>query len=97
MLGALLKRSALLVSNDSGPVHIGCAVGTPVIVIFGRSDRGLSPQRWGPSGRKDVVLRKETDCEICYAHNCKVGFKCLESITAEEVLEAAGKILAEGK
>jgi len=96
-IASILKRARLFISNDSGPVHIGCAVGTPVIVIFGRSDRGLSPQRWGPSGKKDVVLHKETDCEICYAHNCKIGFKCLESITAEEVLEAAGKILTEGK
>jgi len=47
-LAALAARSALLVSNDSGPVHIAAAVGTPVISIFGRSDPGLSPTRWRP-------------------------------------------------
>ena len=95
-IASLLKRSRLFVSNDSGPVHIGCAVGTPVIAIFGRSDRGLSPERWAPSGKHDVVMHKSVGCEICYAHNCKTGFKCLDSITASEVLDAAGKILKGG-
>jgi len=84
-------------SNDSGPMHIGCAVGTPVIAIFGRGDRGLSPKRWGPSGKRDVIMHGSVGCEICYAHNCRSGYKCLDSVTPEEVLEAAGKILAGGK
>ena len=46
-IAAILKRSKLFISNDSGPVHVACAVGTPVVAIFGRSDRGLSPRRWG--------------------------------------------------
>jgi ADP-heptose:LPS heptosyltransferase len=74
-------------------MHIGCAVGTPVIAIFGRSDRGLSPRRWGPSGKRDVVLHKNVGCEICYAHNCRSGYKCLDSVRPEEVLAAAVEIL----
>lgn len=96
-IASLLRRARLFISNDSGPVHIGCAVGTPVIAIFGRSDRGLSPERWGPSGKRDQALHKSAGCYVCYAHNCKVGFKCLDSISAEEVLEAAEKILGTGK
>ncbi|MFH1189433.1 MAG: lipopolysaccharide heptosyltransferase II [Candidatus Omnitrophota bacterium] len=96
-IASLLRRAKLFISNDSGPVHIACAVGTPVIAIFGRSDRGLSPERWGPSGKRDQVLHKDVGCDICYAHNCKAGFKCLDSIKPEEVLEAAGKILGGGK
>ncbi|MBU1038565.1 MAG: lipopolysaccharide heptosyltransferase II [Candidatus Omnitrophica bacterium] len=96
-IASLLRRARLFISNDSGPVHIGCAVGTPVIAIFGRSDRGLSPERWGPSGKHDQALHKSAGCYVCYAHNCKVGFKCLDSISAEEVLEAAEKILGTGK
>lgn len=92
-IASLLRRAKLFISNDSGPVHIGCAVGIPVIAIFGRSDRGLSPERWGPSGKHDVALHKSVSCEICYAHNCKSGFKCLDSITPAEVIAAAGKIL----
>lgn len=93
-LGSVLARSRLLISNDSGPVHIACAVGTPVIAIFGRSDRGLSPARWGPGGKHDIVLHKDVGCDVCLAHNCKIGFRCLAAITVEEVLTAADKILS---
>lgn len=92
-IASVLKRSRLFISNDSGPVHIACAVGTPVIAIFGRNDRGLSPERWGPSGKNDIVLHKDVGCKVCLAHNCKIGFKCLEAITPEEVIAAAKKIL----
>jgi len=47
-LGALLRRASIFISNDSGPVHIASAVGTPVISIFGRGQPGLSP---GDGGR----------------------------------------------
>lgn len=92
-LASVLKRGQLFISNDSGPVHIACAVGTPVISIFGRNDRGLSPLRWGPTGSRDIILHKEVGCEICLAHNCRIGFKCLEAITVEDVVSAAGRIL----
>jgi ADP-heptose:LPS heptosyltransferase len=92
-LASVLRRSKLFISNDSGPVHVACAVGTPVIAIFGRSDRGLSPKRWGPIGKQDVVLRKDVGCEECLAHRCARGFKCLEAITVDEVVAAAEKIL----
>ncbi len=94
-LASLLKRSNLLISNDSGPVHICVAVGTPVIAIFGRRQPGLGPLRWGPLGKSDVVLHKETDCEPCKAHDCTQNFKCLEAISVQDVLGHAGRILGE--
>jgi len=92
-VAALLKKCKLLISNDSGPVHIAVAVGTPVVSIFGRLDPGLSPQRWGPVGPKDIVIHKDVGCKECLAHNCKLSFKCLDAITVEEVLSAAEKLL----
>ena len=92
-VASVLKRARLFISNDSGPVHIACALGTPVIAIFGRSDRGLSPDRWGPSGKRDIVLHKDVGCDTCLAHDCRMGFRCLEAITVEEVLAAADEIL----
>jgi len=83
-VASVLKRSKLFISNDSGPVHIACALGIPVVAIFARSDRGLSPGRWGPSGEHDIVLHKYVGCAVCLAHNCKIGFKCLEAITVED-------------
>ncbi|MBN1353528.1 MAG: lipopolysaccharide heptosyltransferase II [Candidatus Omnitrophica bacterium] len=93
-VAALLSKCALFISNDSGPVHIACAVGTPVIAIFGRKDPGLSPARWRPLGYKDTVFHKDAGCSFCFAHKCDAGFKCLEAITPEEVFKAADKLLA---
>ena len=92
-LAALLSKCKLFVSNDSGPVHIASAVGTPVISIFGRKDPGLSPRRWGPRGDKSVVFHKDVGCDPCLAHNCKIDFKCLQAITPPEVLKAAERVL----
>lgn len=92
-LAALFKRTNLFISNDSGPVHIACAIGVPVISIFGRKDIGLSPERWGPLGNRSVALHKDVGCIQCLAHNCNKGFLCLKSVTVEEVIEKAGRLL----
>ncbi len=92
-LASLLKRCHLLISNDSGPVHIATAVGTPVISIFGRGQRGLSPKRWGPVGEKDVFVHADVGCVECLAHNCKKSFACFQSIPASKVIALAHQAL----
>ncbi len=92
VLAAILKQCRLLISNDSGPVHIAAAVGTPAVVIFGRSQKGLGPKRWGPVGRKNRILHKPPDCLECLAHKCKNNFKCLEAVNVEDVINAAREI-----
>jgi len=96
-LASILKRCVLLISNDSGPVHIACALGTPVISIFGRNQAGLSPRRWGPLGKRDKYLHKEVGCVQCLAHNCQKEFACLKAIKTEDVLIAAEEILQVNK
>lgn len=92
-LASVLKRCSLFISNDSGPVHIASAVGTPVISIFGRNQKGLSPKRWGPVGERDRVLHKEVGCIECLAHNCIKEFACLKAITVDDVVSVADSIL----
>jgi heptosyltransferase-2 len=92
-LASLLKRCELFISNDSGPVHIASAVGTPVISIFGRSQPGLSPKRWGPVGLRDMFLHKDIGCIECFAHNCKQEFACLKAISVDDVISCAENIL----
>jgi len=92
-LASVLKRCNLFISNDSGPVHIAAALGTPVISIFGRNQKGLSPTRWGPTGKKDKILHKEVGCIECLAHNCTKEFACLKAITVDDVIKAADSIL----
>lgn len=84
-LGELLSRSGLLISNDSGPVHLANAVGLPVISIFGRKQPGLSPLRWGPLDAGSRVVWKDVSCETCSAHLCPIHFLCLDVISVDEV------------
>ena len=93
VLAALFKKTDLFISNDSGPVHIACAVGTPVISIFSRNEKGLSPARWRPLGDKSMFLHKDVGCAECLAHNCEKSFLCLRSITVEEVLRKSLELL----
>ena len=88
-LAALLQRCALLLSNDSGPVHVAAAVGARVVDIFGRNQRGLSPHRWGPLGEGHTVLQRDVGCVTCLAHRCDIAFLCLTTLSAEEVYQAA--------
>ena len=93
-LASLFKRTQLLISNDSGPVHVAVGVGTPVISIFGRSQPGLSQKRWRPLGEQDIVLQKDVGCAVCLADDCQINFECLRALSVEEVLKAAHQILS---
>ena len=93
-LAALFKKASLVISNDSGPVHVAAGVGTPVISIFGRNQKGLSPVRWRPLGDKAIAIHKDVGCTECLAHDCKKDFLCLKAITAEEVFKEARKLLS---
>ncbi|WP_320175978.1 glycosyltransferase family 9 protein [Maridesulfovibrio sp.] len=84
---ALLEKSALLITGDSGPMHLSAAVGTPVIAMFGPTSKA-----WGfyPAGPRDVVLESDMDCRPCSLHgksNCKKDRECLRRITPEYVFE----------
>ncbi len=87
-LACLFKKTGCLISNDSGPVHLACAVGTPVVSIFGRWGGGLSPTRWGPTGANSMVLHHDVGCRPCLAHRCPINFVCLQAVSIEEVLAA---------
>lgn len=93
-LAEFLSRCRLFVSNDSGPVHVAVAVGTPTVVIFGRKDPGLSPKRWGPLGEKSRILHGDAGCKKCLAHDCLRDYACLKAVTAQEVIKAADELLA---
>jgi lipopolysaccharide heptosyltransferase II len=87
-LACVLSKCKALISNDSGPMHVGAAVGTKVVVVFGRKEPGLAPRRWAPYGEQHVVIQKDQGCQVCLAHNCKNNFGCLMSVEASEVIAA---------
>lgn len=88
MLGHLLNEARLVVSNDSGPVHIAAACKTPVLSIFGRMEKGLSAKRWRPLGERSRFIQKDVGCYFCAANDCKIDFLCLRALSVEDVLAA---------
>jgi heptosyltransferase-2 len=82
---ALISECDVLVTNDSGPMHIGYAVRTPVVAIFGST----SPEHTGPVGKRDIVLKKDLDCAPCFERECrKHNLRCMDMISSEEVFGA---------
>ena len=85
---SLLKQSALLVSNDSGPVHIAAALGTPVVSVFTRNQPGINPERWKPLGEKSVYVAPAEDMSISFAKGEVTDPAFLYAVTAQDVLRA---------
>lgn len=84
-LAALIKKATLFIGNDSGPMHIAAAMGTPVIALFGPTE----PALWKPWGKGHVVIYKQVPCSPCKYTDCDRGREnCMEQISVEEVLRA---------
>lgn len=82
LLPGLLRRASVLVTNDSGPMHIAAAVGTPVVALFGPTD----PTRTGPYGSRNLVLSHPVACRPCLSRQCRHGvpLECLSGVTPEQ-------------
>ncbi len=89
-LGALFRRCAFVVSNDSGPMHIAAAVGTPVLGIYGPTN----PTLQGPYGKNHVVVRREgLECLGCNLTKCPIGHPCMKELSVETVWGAVEDLL----
>ncbi|WP_026841523.1 glycosyltransferase family 9 protein [Citrifermentans bremense] len=94
-LGAVLQKCDLLVTGDTGPMHVSTAVGTKVLALFGAAD----PLRTGPVGSGHRVMQAhDVDCVPCRSRKCDNGryLACMEGITPEEVLSAVKEMLQSG-
>ena len=89
-LAALFSLADLVITPDTGPMHLAAAVKAPLIALFGPT----APWRTGPYGNGHAVLRKELPCSPCFRKKCPTG-ECLDQITVEEVLKAAEEKLRE--
>lgn len=88
-LAALLEQCRLLLTNDTGTMHVATAVNIPVVALFGSTD----PASTGPWGDGNVVIRKNVPCSPCMKRVCPTDHRCMELITVEEVEEAVNKKL----
>jgi heptosyltransferase-2 len=90
LLKALVKRSSLVICNDSGPRHFAAAFDVPVVTIMGPTD-----PRWSDTGfQKETVIRKPVECAPCMKRRCPRDHRCMTLITPEEVFEEASRKLA---
>ena len=91
-LGSVLSEAAMLISNSTGPMHLATAVHTPVVAIFCPMD-GCGPERWGPLGDGNVVLKPPVPgCRKCTGEDCS-HYDCMEKVSVEDVLEAVKRLL----
>jgi heptosyltransferase I len=77
---AVIKGSKLIITNDSGPMHIAAALGVPVFAIFGPTD----PVRTGPYGKGHIIIREPVACAPCFKKICG-DIKCMKDLSAEKV------------
>jgi len=91
-LMALLSLSSFLVTNDSGPMHIGAALGVPLVAIFGPTDW----RRTSPWSERAKVVRVEIDCSPCRLRVCDRGHECMLGVTPGMVVDAARQLLPGG-
>jgi heptosyltransferase-2 len=92
-LAALLARCRLLITNDTGTMHVATAVQTPVVAIFGSTD----PMTTGPWGDGHRVVRKDVPCSPCLKRICPTDHRCMELIKVDEVEEIIDNILRDAQ
>jgi 3-deoxy-D-manno-octulosonic-acid transferase/heptosyltransferase-1 len=85
-LAYLYALSTLVITTDSGPMHISAAVGTPTVALFGPTD----PARTGPYGEGHTVIRKNLPCSPCFLKKCETK-RCMKEISVEDVFQAVKK------
>jgi len=89
-LVSLTKAAALMISGDTGPMHVAGACGTPLVGIFGPTD----PQRNGPWAEDDLAVSRYRACVCHYQRQCRISGWCLLDISPREVMELVDRRLA---
>ncbi|MEW6520385.1 MAG: lipopolysaccharide heptosyltransferase II [Thermodesulfobacteriota bacterium] len=89
-LAALYRLAPLVISTDTGPMHLAAAVGTPVVAVFGST----APWRTGPYGARHQVVRLELPCSPCLKRECDHR-RCMNELAPEQVISAVKRLLAD--
>ena len=88
-LMASVKRCAVLLTNDTGPMHIASAFQVPVVAIFGPTDWRTT----SPFGSAHAIVRQPVDCAPCLLRDCPIDHRCMTGVTVDQVQEATTKQL----
>lgn len=90
-LMAMISSCQLLITNDSGPMHLAAVLKVPTLALFGSTDEITT----GPLNPFAVVLNKKVECSPCLLRECPIDHRCMTQITAEEVYQKAVTMLRE--
>lgn len=91
-LAELIRGAKLYAGNDSGPMHLAAAVGTPIVALWGSSDS----RRWHPWAVPHAVVQNPFECNPCPGYRCLVASTplCIESVTVEQAVAAAKHVMS---
>ena len=81
---AELRECRLLLTNDTGTMHLATLLGVPVVAVFGSTEDRLT----GPLGPGHTIIRHHVECSPCFLRECPIDFRCMKAVTSEEVTAA---------
>jgi heptosyltransferase II len=84
-----LGECRLLLTNDTGTMHLAALLGVPVVAVFGSTE----PRLTGPLGNGHIILRHHVECSPCFLRECPIDFRCMKAVSAQEVADAVLSIL----
>jgi heptosyltransferase II len=87
-LSALISLCDVLLTNDSGPMHIADAVGTAIVALFGSTNEQVTAPF-----NKSIVIHKHVECSPCYQRKCPIDFRCMKRIGSDEVYQKIMSLL----
>jgi lipopolysaccharide heptosyltransferase II len=88
-LNALLGQVALFLTNDSGPMHLAAAQGTPTVAVFGSTNWRTT----APLGPRVKIVREPTDCAPCMRRHCPIDHRCMTALSTRRVMMAVDQLI----
>jgi heptosyltransferase-2 len=92
-LCVLLKSCRVLLTNDTGPMHLAAAVGTPVVVPFGSTSAELTAPGL-PGDRRHGLISSDAPCAPCFRRSCPIDFRCMTGISVQQIVDAVLRVTA---
>jgi heptosyltransferase-2 len=86
----VLAESCLMITNDSGPMHIAAALGVPTVAVFGSTDERVT----SPFGARARVVKNPVECSPCLLRECPIDHRCMNGVSVEDVCKAARELVA---
>ena len=84
-----LRECRLLLTNDTGTMHLASLLGVPTVAIFGSTE----PRLTKPLGGRQIIVRHQVECSPCFLRECPIDFRCMKAVRVEEAINAVLSIL----